>query len=91
MLMPPWPNDHWSLDFVADGFIDGPRLRIRVVVDNGTGECLALIADTAISGVRVTRKLDQLLGERGKPKTIVNDNAPSRPRMQANVARGCAK
>ena len=32
------------------------------------------VADTAISGARVTRELDQLLGERGKPKTIVNDN-----------------
>jgi hypothetical protein len=33
-----------SLDFVADQFIDGRRLRILVVVDNCTRECLALIA-----------------------------------------------
>ena len=24
MLVPQWPNDRWSLDFVADQFIDGP-------------------------------------------------------------------
>jgi putative transposase len=69
-----WPNDRWSLDFVADQFIDGRRLRILVVVDDCTRECLALIADTSISGIRVTRELDWLLGERGKPKTIVSDN-----------------
>jgi transposase InsO family protein len=50
------------------------RLRVLVVVDDGTRECLALIADTSISGVRVARELDRLLGEHGKPKTIVSDN-----------------
>jgi hypothetical protein len=24
MLVPQWPNDRWSLDSVADQFIDGP-------------------------------------------------------------------
>jgi putative transposase len=61
-------------DFVADQFIDGRRLRILVVVDDCTRECLALIADTSISGIRVARELDRLLGDRGKPKTIVSDN-----------------
>jgi putative transposase len=74
MLVPQWPNDRWSLDFAADQFIDGRRLRILVVVDDCTRECLALIADTSISGIRVARELDRLLDERGKPKTIVSDN-----------------
>jgi putative transposase len=74
MLVPQWPNDRWSVDFVADQFIDGRRLRIFVVVDDCTRECLALIADTSISGIRVARELDRLLDERGKPKTIVSDN-----------------
>jgi putative transposase len=74
MLVPEWPNDRWSLDFAADQFIDGRCLRILVVVDDCTRECLALIADTSISGIRVARELDRLLDERGKPKTIVSDN-----------------
>jgi putative transposase len=74
MLVPQWPNDRWSVDFAADQFIDGRRLRIFVVVDDCTRECLALIADTSISGIRVARELDRLLAERGKPKTIVSDN-----------------
>jgi len=68
------PNDRWSLDFVADQFTDGRRLRVLVVVDDCTGECLALIADTSISGTRVARELDRLLDQCGKPKTIVSDN-----------------
>ena len=74
LAVPQWPNDRWSLDFVADQFIDGRRLRILVVVDDCTRECLALIADTSISSIRVARELDRLLAERGKPKTIVSDN-----------------
>src|SRR5207302_8343339 len=55
MLVSQWPNDRWSVDFAADQFIDGRRLRIFVVVDDRTRECLALIADTSISGIRVAR------------------------------------
>ena len=74
MLVPQWPNDRWSLDFVSDQFIDGRRMRILVVVDDCTRECLALVPDTSISGIRVARELDRLLVAYGKPKTIVSDN-----------------
>ncbi|MGB9061093.1 MAG: IS3 family transposase [Pseudolabrys sp.] len=74
MLVPQWPNDRWSLDFVADQFIDGRRLRILVVVDDCTRECLALVPDTSISGTRVARELDRLIVAYGKPTTIVSDN-----------------
>jgi len=74
MLIPQWPNDRWSLDFVADQFIDGRRMRILVVVDDCTRECLALVADTSISGIRVARELDRRLAQCGKPRMIVSDN-----------------
>ena len=74
MPVPQWPNDRWSLDFVSDQFIDGRRMRILVVVDDCTRECLALVPDTSISGTRVARELDRLLVAYGKPKTIVSDN-----------------
>jgi putative transposase len=74
MLVPQWPNDRWSLDFVADQFIDGRRMRILAVVDDCTRECLALVPDTSISGIRVARELDRLLVAYGKPRTIVSDN-----------------
>jgi putative transposase len=37
-------------------------------------ECLALIADTLLSGVRVARELDAIKAWRGKPAAIVSDN-----------------
>jgi putative transposase len=43
MLVPQWPNDRWSLDFVIDQFLNARRLRILVVVDDCTRECLALV------------------------------------------------
>jgi transposase InsO family protein len=74
MIAAQLPNDRWSVDFAADQFIDGRRMRIFVVVDDCTRECLALIADTSISGIRVSREVDRLLGECGKPKVLVSDN-----------------
>ncbi|QHO78845.1 IS3 family transposase [Bradyrhizobium sp. CCBAU 051011] len=68
------PNDRWSLDFVSDQLTDGRRFRILTVVDDCTRECLALVADTSLSGTRVARELDRLVIERGKPKTVVSDN-----------------
>ncbi len=36
--------------------------------------CLALIADTSLSGVRVARELDEIIRWRGRPLTVVSDN-----------------
>jgi putative transposase len=74
MMIPLRPNERWSLDFVADQMTDGRRFRILAIVDDCTRECLALVADTSLSGVRVARELDRLLAERGRPKMIVSDN-----------------
>src|SRR4029078_8425268 len=74
MLVPMTSNDRWSLDFVSDQLTDAPRSRILPVVDDFTRECLALVADTSLSGIRVARELDRLIAERGKPKMIVSDN-----------------
>lgn len=50
------------------------RFRILVVVDDFTRECLALVVDTSIGGLRVARELDALVKQRGKPLMIVSDN-----------------
>ncbi|MBY3026735.1 IS3 family transposase [Rhizobium leguminosarum] len=74
MLVPMVANDRWSLDLVSDQFTDGRRLPILTVVDDCTRECLALVADTSLSGLRVARELDRIIEERGKPRMIVSDN-----------------
>ena len=67
-------NQRWSLDFVSDQMTDGRRFRILTVIGNCTRECLALVADTSLSGRRVARELDAIIGQRGRPDMIVSDN-----------------
>src|SRR5580658_8314506 len=75
MVMPLAANQRWSLDFVCDQLTDARRFRILAVVDDCTRECLALVADTSISGRRVARELDDIIHRRGRrPDTIVSDN-----------------
>lgn len=74
MLLPSRSNERWSLDFVSDAFTDGRRFRVLAVIDDYSRECLALVADTSLSGLRVTRELDALVRARGKPMTVVSDN-----------------
>ena len=74
MLVPLMPNQRWSLDFVSDQFTDCRRFRVLTVIDDCTRECIALVADTSLSGRRVARELSQLMLQRGTPKMIVSDN-----------------
>lgn len=62
MLTPLTPNQLWSLDFVSDQLTCGRRFRMLTVVDDCTRECLTLLADTSLSGVRVARELDRSMG-----------------------------
>lgn len=50
------------------------RSRRLTVIDNCTRECLALVADTALSGRRVARELDAVIAYRGRPDMIFSDN-----------------
>jgi len=74
LAIPQGANQRWSLDFVSDQFGSGRRFRILTVADDFTKECLALVADTSLSGARVARELDLVIANRGKPTMIVSDN-----------------
>ncbi|WP_230646950.1 integrase core domain-containing protein, partial [Bradyrhizobium sp. Leaf401] len=50
------------------------RFRILAVVDDFTRECLALVADTSLPGLRVTRELDVIIAWRGRPAMCLSDN-----------------
>jgi putative transposase len=66
MLIPLAPNQRCSLDFVSDQLTDCRRFRVLTVVDDCTRECLGLVADTSLSGQRVARELDRIIG-RARP------------------------
>ena len=74
LTMPQGPNQRWSLDFASDTLTDSRRFRMLSVVDDFTRECLTLVADTSLSGVRVGRELDAVIARRGRPQTIVSNN-----------------
>jgi putative transposase len=74
LAIPQGANQRWSLDFVADTLNDSRRFRILAVVDDFSRECLALVVDTSLSGLRVARELDRIIERRGRPCLIVSDN-----------------
>ena len=74
MMLPHAINQRWSLDFVSDTLSDGRRFRILGVVDDFSRECLAMVVDTSLGGVRVVRELERLALARGTPQSIVSDN-----------------
>lgn len=74
MALPQTVNQRWSLDFVADALSSGRRFRILTVVDDFSRECLGLVVDSSLSGVRVARELDGIVERRGAPLMVVSDN-----------------
>jgi transposase InsO family protein len=50
------------------------RFRIPTLVDDFTRECLSLVVDTSLIGLRVARELDRIAELRGYPGMIVSDN-----------------
>jgi transposase InsO family protein len=81
-------NARWSLDFIHDQLACGRRFRILNIVDDVTRECLAAIADTSISGLRVARELTVLIGRRGKPGTSSPITALNSPRTLLAWTKG---
>jgi putative transposase len=47
---------------------------VLAVVDQFSRECVALVADTSLSGARVARELDAAIAIRRRPRCIVSDN-----------------
>jgi putative transposase len=74
MATPQGKNQRWSLDFVLDALACSRRFRILTVVDDFSRECLALVVDNSLSGIRVARELDRVVETRGKPCMVVSDN-----------------
>lgn len=70
------PNQEWALDFAHDVIATGRAIRVLSVVEVYTRECLALEVDTGFASRRVTRVLDQVIAQRGKPAAIRCDNGP---------------
>jgi putative transposase len=73
-LLPDAPHIRRSLELVSDARTDGRRFRVLAVVDDDSRQCLALVADTSLSGHRVVRELDAVIAPPGRPAMMVSDS-----------------
>jgi transposase InsO family protein len=75
-LRPERPNHVWAYDFVRDRTGDGRVLRMLVVVDEFTRECLAIRVERRLTSDEVQAVLADLLVARGAPEHVRSDNGP---------------
>ena len=81
----PRHKDHvWAYDFVAARTHDGLPLRLLVVVDEFTRECLSIDVARNLNSDDVLERLAWLMATRGVPEYVRSDNGPE---MTAKVVR----
>ena len=70
-------KDHvWSYDFVIDRTEDRRQIRLLVVIDEFTRECLAIEVARSFTARQVVEVLRYLFAVRGTPKCLRSDNGP---------------
>jgi transposase InsO family protein len=84
-LRPERPNHVWAYDFVQDRTRDGRALRMLVVVDEFSRECLAIRVERRLTSDDVLAVLAELFAARGVPEHIRSDNGPE---FVAGAVRG---
>jgi putative transposase len=69
------PNERWAMDFIHERTEDGRQFRVLSIIDQFTRECVALVADRQMTGVKVVMALEKTLqGGRPAPESITTDN-----------------
>jgi transposase InsO family protein len=76
LIRPAGPNQVWSMDFVFDRVASGRTIKCLVIVDDATHEAVAIIPEHSIGGNHLTRILDGICSQRGRPAVIRTDNGP---------------
>lgn len=64
-------NGCWPVDFMSDALMHGQRFRTFNVLDDFSGEVLAVEVDTNLPAARIIRVLDRIAARRGYPKKCV--------------------
>ena len=70
------PNHVWSYDFVSAMTHDGRTLRLLVLIDEYTRECLAIRVARRLGSYEVMETLADVMVWRGIPEHIRSDNGP---------------
>jgi transposase InsO family protein len=81
----PERKDHvWAYDFVSARTHDGLPLRLLVIVDEFTRECLSIDVARSLTSDDVLERLAWLMATRGVPGHLRSDNGPE---MTAKIVR----
>ena len=75
-LRPERANHVWSYDFVSAMTHDGRTLRMLVLIDEYTRECLAIRVARRLGSLEVIETLADVMLVRGIPEHIRSDNGP---------------
>ena len=75
-LRPERANHVWSYDFVSAQTHDGRMLRLLVLIDEYTRECLAMGVARRMGSREVIETLAEVMLGRGIPEYIRSDNGP---------------
>ena len=70
------PNQEWSIDFISDALANGRAIRALTVIDGFTKESPVIEVDSSLSAPRITRVLDEIIEQRGRPDGLRLDNGP---------------
>jgi len=73
---PEYPDHIWSYDFVSEQLETGRKVKLLVVLDEFTRECLALDVSRRVQGPDVVEVLRYLFAVRGAPSFLRSDNGP---------------
>ena len=81
----PFGKSQWP-ESITSQFLVRKVYNVRATLDTATAtcrevpmltrECLALEADTSLGSGRVTRVLERLIADRGRPENVRSDNGP---------------
>jgi putative transposase len=74
LIRPGAANEVWSVDFVFDRIASGRSLKCLTIVDDATHESIAIVTEHNMGGNHLTRILDGICAQRGKPAVIRSDN-----------------
>lgn len=76
IAMPDKANVEWAMDFMSDALLNGRRFRTLNVVDHFNRRCLGIHCAHNIPARLVTKTLDIIIAQHGKPQRIRTDNGP---------------
>ena len=86
LVAPERRNQRWSMDFASDALWTRRRFRCLCIVDDGTRESPALLADFSIAGARVTVDRTSGEGHALRPTAV-----ETRPNLQSERYFGCGE